>query len=361
MRKTLFASALALLLAACGAPSTPAPEALEAEDAGVVDSTNTDPVAPPTEDDAGAPAPDSGGPPDPACATIDPFPSTLQNPEVLDDRRGELRFVARDGKVLTAFTHRSESFDGANGPILFVIHGAGRNAEGYLNAWRDAVDAAGALAIAPRFPKDLYPTSESFNLGVGTDGTPRSSTYEAADWRAPSDYTLSEIEHLFEAVRDATGNTRCRYLVYGHSAGGQFVHRLVTFRPDARIERAVAANAGWYTLPTSGESADPNLRMPYGLTGAPPDPTRLPRMFAQKLVVLLGEDDVERDSDLRKTAQADAQGANRFERGTFYFATAKQEAEALDVPLAWVRDTVPGVAHSNKGMSARAAEHLFAK
>ncbi|MDQ3035291.1 MAG: hypothetical protein M3Y87_23000, partial [Myxococcota bacterium] len=309
--------------------------------------------------DAHVVAPDAGAPPDPACRVADPFPATLENAVSLADARGVLRFVARDGNVLTAYTHRSATFDAETGPILFVMHGAGRNASGYLGAWRDAVERAGALAIAPELPVALYPTSEDYNLGVGTAGTPSSSTYDPADWRDPNDYSLSEIEHLFEAVRAELGSTRCRYLIYGHSAGGQFVHRLLTFRPDARVARAVAANSGWYTLPSVGDGSDRNFRMPYGLQGAPPDPARLAAMFSHELIVLLGEDDLERDADLRTTSQADAQGANRFERGHFYFATAEREALAAGVSLRWMLDTVPGVGHSNGGMSPAAAEHLF--
>lgn len=296
---------------------------------------------------------------DPACAVSDPFPSAIQDPAGLNAGRGELRFVARDRNLLTAYTHRSPAFDPTSGRIVFIVHGAGRNASGYLNAWRSAVDRAGALAIAPEFPEALYPSSEDFNLGVGTRGTPSSATYAPDDWRDPNDYTLSEIEHLFEAVRTILRNRSCRYFIYGHSAGGQFVHRLVTFRPDARIARAVAANPGWYTLPSAGSAGDRNFRMPYGLQGAPPDPTRLRRMFAHRLIILLGEEDTLRDSDLRTTAQADAQGQHRLARGMFYYATAQREAMAAGLPLLWLLDTVPEVGHSNAGMSPPAARHLF--
>jgi pimeloyl-ACP methyl ester carboxylesterase len=296
---------------------------------------------------------------DPACLVVDPYPSTLKNPESLEEAQGELRFVARDGNVLTAYIHRSATFVAETGRIVFVMHGAGRNASGYLDAWRDRVEKHGALALAPEFPTSLYPSSEAYNLGVGTAGTPYGDTYDPSDWRDPNDISHSEIEHLFEAVREVLGNESCRYSIYGHSAGGQFVHRLLTFRPDARVARAVAANSGWYALPSDGGGSDPNFFMPYGLQGAPPDPGRLPKLFGHDLVVLLGEDDVVRDDDLRKTAQADAQGLNRFERGHFYFSVAQQGALSAGAAFRWTLDTVPGVAHSNAGMTPAAAAYIF--
>jgi len=269
-----------------------------------------------------------------------------------------LRFTARDGNVLTAYTHRSPTFDAATGPIVFIMHGVSRDAVGYLDNWIDEVDAAGALAIAPEFPEALYPDSEDYSLGVGTQGTPDGSTYNAALWRSPGDFSLSEVEHLFEAVREEVGSERCRYLIYGHSAGAQFVHRLLTFRTDVRVQRAIAANAGWYTLPSVGSGTDPNRSIPYGLQGAPP--VDMAALFAHDFLILLGEADVVRDAELRTTARADAQGLNRFERGQFYFAVAQEEAIAAGVPLRWTLDTVPGVGHTNAGMTPSAAAHLFA-
>jgi hypothetical protein len=43
----------------------------------------------------------------------------------------------------------------------------------------------------------------------------------------------------------------------------------VTFRPDARVDRAVAANASRHALPGLGETLDENYYVPYGLQGSP--------------------------------------------------------------------------------------------
>lgn len=296
---------------------------------------------------------------DPACTADDPYPSTLKNAGNLSKTQGTFEFVARDGNTLTVHTHRSPKFDPTDGQIVFIMHGAGRNADGYLDAWRSEIDKHNALAIAPEFPKDDYPGSEDYQLGVGTSGTPYTGTYDPSDWRDSDEYTHSEIEHLFEALRTELGNTSCRYSIYGHSAGSQFVHRLLTFRPDARVDTAVAANAGWYTLPSDGGGYDEDFYMPYGLQGAPPDSDRLEDLFAHDLVVLLGEDDTDRDDYLRTWAEADAQGQNRLERGKFYHATGKQEAQLEGVPFNWTLDTVPNVGHSNSGMTPAAASHIF--
>ena len=61
-----------------------------------------------------------------------------------------------------------------------------------------------------------------------------------------------------------------RYHIYGRSAGGQFVHRLALFVPEARCEAAITANAGWYTVPTFAGDG-----FPYGLKGSAATPADL--------------------------------------------------------------------------------------
>lgn len=159
---------------------------------------------------------------------------------------------------------------------------------------------------------------------------------------------------MFDAIKTATGNQSADYFLYGHSEGGQFVHRLVLLLPDARFARAIAANPGWYTMPAF------NTQFPYGLGSAPASEASLKKSFTRDFALLLGDRDTDPNHpELRRTPQAMAQGAHRFERGQNYMKHATQQAKALNVELAWRLEVVPRAAHENRKMS-QAAATLFA-
>jgi hypothetical protein len=65
-----------------------------------------------------------------------------------------------------------------------------------------------------------------------------------------STWAFTAIERLFDAVREALALRRNDYDIVGFSGGGQFVHRLVLFLPEARFHRAVAASPGRYVFPS---------------------------------------------------------------------------------------------------------------
>lgn len=295
------------------------------------------------------------------CKVIDPFPAKLIDSSGLNNRHGSIRFKARDGNTITAFTYRASKFDGS-GPILFVMHGSSRTAESYLNAFKPIAERHAALAVAPLFDSNNYPTSESYNLGVGVKGTPSGGTYQPRAWRASTDYLYAEIEHLFEALKSKLNSPQCSYRIFGHSAGGQFTHRLLTFRPDARVFRAVTANSGWYTLPSNGDGSDRNFFMPYGLQGSPITGDHLKQAFSRELVVLLGSEDTataKEDSNVRGSTKAEAQGSNRLARGQSYFNHASSQAAALGSKFTWLIDTVLGAGHDNDEVAASAGWYLF--
>lgn len=234
----------------------------------------------------------------------------------------------------------------ADAPVLFVIHGVGRNAEEYLNDWVELAEQKQFLLVVPEFSKQEFPGEESFNSGNLFDatGTPR----PRAQW------SFSVIEPVFDAVRARLGNRRGDYQIYGHSAGAQFVQRFLYFVPEARMTRAVAANAGWYMLP------DLATEFPYGLRGTAANEPALNIAFARPMVVLLGEADTDAaHPSLRHTPEADAQGLFRFARGQYFFARAGAAAAAMKTPFHWTLATAPGIAHSNKGMAPFAARILF--
>jgi hypothetical protein len=172
-------------------------------------------------------------------------------------------------------------------------------------------------------------------------------------------WTYPAIERLFDEVRARSGSTRKAYLLYGHSAGGQFVQRFVMIMPECRVERAVAANAGKYLWPSAEQD------YPYGLGGL--RRLGLPKLevaFARRLTVMAGEEDTaedaEKDPDLPVSEEAKRQGRHRLERARAFHRAAEAAAKNLGCPLAWELRTVKDVAHSNAGMSGEAVEALFA-
>lgn len=291
----------------------------------------------------------------------DPHPARWSDSSGLfTPRFGEVRFEARDGNQLVALVYRASRFDPENGPIWFVMHGASSAAERYIRAAAPVAERYDALAIAIHFPKSVYPSGSDHTLGLVTAGRPDSNALADGRWRRPEAYLYAEVEHVFEAGRRSIGGQQRGYYLFGHSAGAQFTHRLMTFLPDARVLGAVAANAGWYTLPAGGEH--PDLSMPYGLGGTPIEPRDLRPFFAASHVVLLGERDTNTpatDRLVRGTDEAMAQGATCLQRGKFYFATAQAQAEALNEQFNWRLAIVPRAGHRASQMMSSAGFFLF--
>lgn len=273
---------------------------------------------------------------------------------------GSVNFVARDGNRLEALTFRGSGFDPRTGPIWFVMHGASRAAERYLRSAAPAAERHDALAVVIHFPKSLYPSSSDYTVGVTTRGRADGPALAEGRWKEPGRYLYAEVERVFDGVRRTLGGEQAGYYLFGHSAGAQFTHRLMTFLPRPRALRAVAANAGWYTLPLN--NGGPEHTMPYGLKGSPVEPRDLEAFLSAPFVVLLGERDTttpDTDRLVRGTPEAMAQGPDRVARGRFYFTTAEAQARALNTPFAWQLGVVPRARHSAAQMMDSAVSFLF--
>ena len=254
-------------------------------------------------------------------------------------------FEGLPGKTMRAYYHRPDSY-GPESPVLMVLHGIKRNADWYRDIWRDLSDRHGFLVLAPEFDRGNFPGGRSYNRGNvrGITGDP----LPQREW------AFNAVEALFDATRNWTGSTRDSYLMFGHSAGAQFVHRMVTFMPQLRLERAVAANAGWYTMPDKAQM------YPYGLDGARVTRGQLRTAFGRRMTVMLGDaDDDPNHRYLHNTPPAKRQGPHRYARGLSYFERAKAAAARLDVEFAWTLEIMPGAGHSTRDVKADAAEVLL--
>ncbi|MBF2055149.1 MAG: hypothetical protein IGS03_16995 [Candidatus Sericytochromatia bacterium] len=227
-------------------------------------------------------------------------------------------------------------------PIVFVMHGVKRNGQKYRDSWVKHAQNKRFLLLVPEFSQQAYPGSAGYNLGnmFAASGRPN----------APDLWGFTVIEQLFDHVRELTQSQASAYSLYGHSAGAQFVHRLLMFQPDARVKTAIAANAGWYTMPTD------RVAFPYGLKHSGTNLATVSQAFTHDLVILLGEKDTDtRDNNLRTTPEAMAQGPHRLARGHAFYNAAQQAAQSQNVRLNWQLKEVAGVGHSNTKMAEAAA------
>jgi poly(3-hydroxybutyrate) depolymerase len=260
---------------------------------------------------------------------------------------GRFVFAGWDGPDLPVWYQMPDAVTPET-PVVFVMHGVKRDADRYRNEWAELARKHGFIVIVPEFSRADFPGARGYNTGYFTekDGTARPRTQ----------WSFAAIEPLFDDVRQRFGTTATRYSIYGHSAGAQFVHRFVQFMPEARIDQAIAANAGWYTMP------DPATEFPYGLDGAPVDDAALTAALGKRLTVLLGTADTDPNApNLRKTPEAEAQGPHRFARGQRFFEIGKQAAAAKASRFGWQVVTVPDVGHSNGKMAKAAAPLLVAE
>jgi predicted esterase len=285
------------------------------------------------------------------CVTDAPKEPVYQvNGKITPIPIGEGHYIFNDplGNVdrpISVFTYRPSNWKPGN-PILIVMHGAGRNGKDSLMVWESYSERYSSLIVAPEFSENFYPGDQWY---IG--GNMYSNTGKV---NPRSNWTYTAIEHLFDDIKNKTGSKQESYLLFGHSAGAQFVHRLVTFLPEARYSRAVAANAGFYVFPLY------SLTAPTGLKNSPLPASDLPKIFNRKLIIMSGEADTNpNDSSLAAFPEAEAEGKNRFERALAYYNAAKSEASRLSVPLDWEYHTVPGVGHDEAGMAGPSAVRLF--
>jgi pimeloyl-ACP methyl ester carboxylesterase len=268
-------------------------------------------------------------------------------PDPRDEKqtRGSFDFKAGDNPAVKVFWSGPVKRDDKTG-VLFVIAGKGRNAEEYLESWIEWGTKNNYLILAPLFDDVNWPEGLGYNFGNIASGDDESKSRP----NPKSKWAFTVLENLFDDVRKRFGTKGKKYDLFGHSAGGQFVHRFLLFYPENRVRRAIAANPGFYTLPAL------ELPFPYGLKDSPVpiDKKDVKRWVGRELILMRGTNDTQRTENLRQTPEADAQGKNRYERAGFMF----EKVKAVDPDTKWTLIDVPGVGHNQKGMALAAQKQL---
>jgi hypothetical protein len=240
-----------------------------------------------------------------------------------------------------------ETLPDGTGRLLVVVHGALRDAGRYLEHAQAAAreHASRSLIVAPQFLADV-------DLRGGPEPWPGTLYWDAEGWKGGeqalgtaclSSFTVMDrlLGQLTTADSWPSGRPPA-VVVYGNSAGGQYVNRYAAVGrgPDRLAARGVAvrfvlSNPSTYLYFTADQSAavggrgrgdGGEYRWRYGFDGAPAyvegdARENLRRYLGRDVTIVLGRDDSDGASLLLEThAAAMAQGANRYDRGIRYHA-----------------------------------------
>ncbi|NLS07279.1 alpha/beta hydrolase [Rhizobium sp. P32RR-XVIII] len=269
--------------------------------------------------------------------------------KTLLDRNGRnaipFTFDRQPGRGIILHTYKSAGYAPGK-DVVFVQHGMLRNGDEYRDFWIPAADRHDLLIVAPTFPDADFKGAENYNDGMVRDAgglvTP------------PSSWIYHVPALVAAALVEAGVITEGRVRIFGHSAGSQFLHRMVSLVGFGPFKAVAAANAGWYSLPTLDKP------FPAGLAETGLAEVDLKRLLETPLHVMAGLKDCEATADhLPSQPEAIAQGPGRLQRARNYFAKAKAAAERLDCGFNWQFTEVPDVAHDGRAMSVAAAGIWF--
>ncbi|MDR1259116.1 MAG: hypothetical protein LBK65_07570, partial [Tannerellaceae bacterium] len=226
-------------------------------------------------------------------------------------------------------------------PVIFVFEGANREYSSLLKTWKQEAEKHKFMVFIPHFDPERFPLSDYQEAGIMDD---KNHTIRPAEKQTPV-----LIDKIFEYIRQYSGSERQGYMIYGHSAGGQFVQRFMLFHDSPYVEKAVIGSPGWYTFPDASQD------FPYGVCNIPYVTPEVIRKYLAKPVILqLAVGDTIRESYLRKTPEAEAQGCNRYERGNQFYQYLHQIAVEHNWPCNWKKIEEQGIGHHSGGMGERA-------
>ena len=231
-------------------------------------------------------------------------------------------------------------------PILMVIPGASRDAQRFHASWLDLAKKNHFSVITIGAKKSFFPDEYSYNAG--------GVITENGDLVNESKWLFSALEPIFNDFKKRYGFLSKKFYLFGHSAGGGFVHRYLLFKKEAPVFKAVAANPAFVTLP------DKNTLYPFGLEGIPNSDKNIKSWMNKDMAILLGEDDLgPRTKPLSNGQMARAQGPNCLERGKLLYSETKLKAKEFGFDFNWELITVPEVGHDNYQLAPFASIYLF--
>ena len=271
--------------------------------------------------------------------------------------------------TIKVYYHKPKKYS-QDSKILLVIPGAGRNADDYRDSWIETSEKHSVLVISPSYTEKDYDYG-AYHLGglvkdldlrkgvIFIKGTNKVELDEdVVEFNLNPDssqWIYHDFDRLFDLVTKEVGSSRKTYDVFGHSAGGQILHRFALLAPHSKANRILASNAGSYTLPEF------NTAFPFGVKDLNINKKSLKRSFKKHLVIFLGELDNANETGglLLRSRTVDKQGTHRLSRGKYFYKKSQEMAKSIKTTLNWKLKVINGVGHNQRKMAKAAAIYLY--
>lgn len=241
----------------------------------------------------------------------------------------------RQGELpLNVYTFRPDNCTPTG--ILFVFHGTNRGAKGYRDSAIAVAEKNCLLIVTPHFDRARFPNWAYHRGGLmHRDGL-----------RPSNRWTINLVAELVTWARAAASLNDAPFILFGHSAGAQFLSRVAAYASPLPqgLTRIVLANPSTYVWPTT------DVDVPYGFGGGVfDDPQqKLASYLSAPITVYVGSEDTG-DKELTTNEQADAQGRNRLERAENAFREACSASKTTSAP-GWKFLLAKNVGHTGRGM-----------
>lgn len=270
---------------------------------------------------------------------------------------------------ITVFYYQPKKFT-KNSKHLIVIPGAGRNANNYRDSWIKIAEKYNVLIIALSYPEKTYDYGNyhlagtvkglDFSKGISfKKGT--NQVYINEDVikfnfnNNKKDWIFNDFDRVFKLVKKITKSNQKKYDMFGHSAGGQILHRFALLYPNSKANKILASNAGTYTFP------DYKTKFPFGINNTHISSKWLKKSFKKNLILFLGELDnkTETRGRMLRSKTVDKQGISRIDRGRNFYKFSKILASKTNTNFNWKLIEIPKVGHDYKKMAQAAGKYLY--
>lgn len=277
------------------------------------------------------------------CFSLFPCCSLYAEPAITSNKGQFVFKYENSGKVRNVTTHYyAPKRLTKSSRIVFILHGDSRNGAVYRDEWQKYAREYNFLVLCPELSKQDFSYWE-YNCGNIYDTKKRC-------FNPKEEWTFNLIEQLFDFVKKDQQMKVGAYCIFGHSAGAQFVHRMVLFMPEARFSMAIANGSGWYTLPSFEHV------FYTGLKGTVVTEDDLKKAFEKRLIILMGDKDFV--TKIRPASYSETTHKwDRVWRAEFFYEQARTKSQEMGIELNWIYKTVPGADHNSPKHALRGSRY----